>query len=201
MREAAYVVHTRYFTYTHSYTTHTHNWASLHSVLHSVSLLHINYKGKWRSISNSISQRWCHIPRSLVSLPASPALSASLSCFPLAWFPSMHFSYCGAGGSRSQVCVCVCVRHPLQETVLAKFCTSGKMTLSEKGGNPGLTLFLQKACRVFEMLCCYCQRWVQLLLCCFEKCIPLIPMINCRNRYLWWLELGFCHPFSSKIIF
>lgn len=101
----------------------------------------------------------------------------------------------------SGVCVRVCVRHPLQETVLAKFCTSGKMTLSEKGGNPGLTLFLRKACRVFEMLCCYCQRWVQLLLCCFEKCIPLIPMINCRNRYLWWLGLGFCHPFSSKIIF
>lgn len=38
--------HKIFYIHTHSYTMHTHDWASLHSVLHSVSLLHINYKGK-----------------------------------------------------------------------------------------------------------------------------------------------------------
>lgn len=59
--------------------THNNTLMKLHHTVvlptHGVSLPHINYTGKWRSIPNSISQCWCHIPHSVAfSLPLFPPL-------------------------------------------------------------------------------------------------------------------------------
>lgn len=60
---------------------HKHLWLCVLCGVLGVSSLHINYTGKCGSISNSISQSWCHIPGSV--------LLAVIS----AWF---HSHYCGS---------------------------------------------------------------------------------------------------------
>lgn len=164
MREAAYVVHTRHFTYTHSYTRiHTTGLPCTPCYTACHYCISITRGSEDLFLIQSVSAGVTSLALWFLPLrlPCSPARSPVSPSLDSHWCVSAIVGLVDAGVRC--VCVRVCVRHPLRETVLAKFCTSGKMTLSKKGGNPGLTLFLQKACRVFETLCCYCQRWVQLL--------------------------------------